>query len=182
MPQPSAPFADRLATPADAAAIAALMDAAIERLLGALMDPALVRATRESMGLDSQLIADGTYFVITAGEQLVASGGWSDRATLYGGDHAPVRDDTRLDPRTDAARIRAMYTHPDWARRGLGRRMLGLCEGAAAAAGFTRAGLAATPSGELLYAACGYEVRERTHKTSSDGLNVPLVMMEKALV
>ncbi|MFX8601172.1 GNAT family N-acetyltransferase, partial [Acinetobacter baumannii] len=84
------------------------------------------------------LIEDGTYFVVMDGERIVGSGGWSARATSYGGDHTPGRDPARLDPRRDAARVRAMYTDPDYARRGIGRRVLTLCEDAARQAGLGR--------------------------------------------
>ncbi|HWA63719.1 MAG TPA: GNAT family N-acetyltransferase, partial [Caulobacteraceae bacterium] len=114
----------RPARPADAPAIAALAEAAIAALLPAFLTPAQVAASRAIMGLDSQLIADGTYFLIEDGERIAAAGGWSRRATGYGGDHSPGRDAALLDPAVDAARVRAMYTHPDFVRRGLGRRIL----------------------------------------------------------
>ena len=83
------------------------------------------------MGLDTQLVDDGTYFVVTRAGVLAGCGGWSRRATMYGGDQSPGRNSALLDPAKDAARIRAMYTHPDFVRRGIGRLILSLCEGAA---------------------------------------------------
>lgn len=134
-----AEFIHRIATDDDIPAVAALMDRAIAQLQGAYLDRAQIAASRLSMGLDRQLIADRTFFVVESDGALAGCGGWSFRATLYGGDHAAVlRDDTPLDPARDAARIRAMYTDPAFVRRGVGRLVLSLCEQAALAAGFTR--------------------------------------------
>jgi GNAT superfamily N-acetyltransferase len=132
------------------------------------------------MGLDSQLIQDRTYFVVETGGRLAGCGGWSRRVTLYGGDHSPGRDAAPLDPASDAARVRAMFTHPDFARRGVGRLILGLCEAAAREAGFTRVELVATLAGEPLYAACGYREIERIADKRTQP-PVPLVRMGKAL-
>jgi len=133
------------------------------------------------MGLDRQLIDDGTYFIVECDDQLAGSGGWSRRATLYGGDHSPGRDAALLDPKKDPARVRAMYTSPDFARRGVGRLILELCEQAAKAEGFTRVELAGTMSGQPLYAACGYQVIE-PFEDDRGGVAVPLVRMGKALI
>src|SRR5688572_14195470 len=130
------------------------MDAAIAELQRGFLDPAQIESSRMIMGLDRQLIADGTYFVVEAGDRIAGCGGWSRRATLYGGDHTPGRDTALLDPATEAARVRAMYTHPDFARRGVGRLILTLCEAAARADGFRRVELMATLSGRALYAQC----------------------------
>jgi GNAT superfamily N-acetyltransferase len=112
---------------------------------------------------------------------LAGCGGWSRRATLYGGDHATsLREPRLLDPATEAARIRAMYTHPDFARRGIGRRVLSVCEDAARTAGFARVEMMATLAGEPLYRACGYAEIERT-AADVDGVEVPLVRMGKVL-
>jgi GNAT superfamily N-acetyltransferase len=172
----------RLATEADIPAIAALMDRAIEALQSPFLTPAEVAASRLSMGLDTQLIADRTYFVVEQAGQLAGCGGWSYRATLYGGDHsADLRDARPLDPGKDAARIRAMYTDPAFVRRGVGRLVLTLCEAAARAAGFRRAEMMATLAGEPLYRAAGYEEIERVVKMADQGTPVPGVRMGKAL-
>jgi GNAT superfamily N-acetyltransferase len=170
----------RLATPDDVPALTALMDQAIGALQRDFLDADQIAASRKLMGLDSQLIADGTYFVIEAGGEIAGCGGWSRRATLYGGDHSPGRDAHELDPASEAARVRAMYTRPAFARRGVGRLILGLCETAARAEGFTRVELAGTLAGEPLYAACGYSVIER-RADDRGGVPVPLVIMGKAL-
>ncbi len=175
-------FSHRIATADDIPAITTLMDRAIESLQRAYLSPEEVAASRLSMGLDTQLIADGTYFVIEDGNRLAGCGGWSHRATLYGGNHSTeLRDDRLLDPRTEPARIRAMYTDPDFVRRGVGRLILSLSEAAARAAGFSRAEMMATLSGEPLYLACGYEPIERVMKMTVEGPPVPGVRMGKML-
>jgi GNAT superfamily N-acetyltransferase len=127
-------FSHRLATEADILELRALMEAAIDARLPEFLTPAQVEVSRSIMGLDTQLIADRTYFVVedAASGRIAGCGGWSRRATLYGGDHSTSqRNAALLDMARDAARIRAMYTHPDFARRGVGRLILGLCEEAA---------------------------------------------------
>jgi GNAT superfamily N-acetyltransferase len=156
------------------------MDAAIGELQKGFLDPAQIEASRVIMGLDRQLVADGTYFVVQEGEAIAGCGGWSRRATLYGGDHTPGRDARRLDPATEPARVRAMYTHPDFARRGVGRLILSLCEAAARAEGFTRLELMATLSGRALYSRCGYADLEAV-EDARGGAAVPLVRMGKAI-
>jgi GNAT superfamily N-acetyltransferase len=140
-----------------------------------------VEASFEVMGLDTQLIDDATYFAIDDGAKLIGCGGWSWRTTLFGGDHTRGRDNARLDPTKDAARVRAMYTDPDYARRGVGRAILAACESAAREAGFTRVELMATLSGEPLYRACGYQTIEPTQATARKGVVVPLIRMGKSL-
>lgn len=108
----------RLATPEDAAALVALMDAAIVENPRAYLDWAQIESSKAIMGLDRQLIADGTYFVVEFAGVVVGCGGWSRRATLYGGDHSAGRDASLLDPATQPAKVRAMYTHPAYVRRG----------------------------------------------------------------
>src|SRR5258705_7063896 len=151
------PLNDRLAARSDIPKLRTLMNAAIGELLKPFLSPAKIDASFSVMGLDTQLIEDGTYFVIESGGRIVGCGGWSRRATLFGGDHSAGRDVALLDPRKDAARVRAMYTHPSFARKGVGRLILKLCETAAAREGFSRVELAATLAGEPLYRACGYE-------------------------
>jgi GNAT superfamily N-acetyltransferase len=133
------------------------------------------------MGLDSKLIEDRTYFAIEVGGRLAGCGGWSRRAPLFGGSHTAGRDDALLDPRTDSARVRAMYTHPDFARQGVGRLILKLCEDAAAHEGFRHAELAATLAGEPLYRACGYCEIARFEADTPSGVRVPLIRMGKSL-
>jgi GNAT superfamily N-acetyltransferase len=171
----------RVATFADEPTMRAIMDHAIGALLKPYLPPEGVAASFEIMGLDSQLIADGTYFAVLDGETIVGCGGWSRRATLFGGDHTAGRDAALLDPTRDAARVRAMYTDPAHTRRGIGRRILDACEQAARAEGFTRVELAATLAGEPLYRACGYEVLEPFTSRTSAGVEVPLYRMGKAL-
>lgn len=170
----------RLAGAGDVPALEAVMAAAIAELQRAFLTPAQIEASRTIMGLDRQLIADGTYFVVEADGQIAGCGGWSRRATLYGGDHTPGRDAALLDPATDAARVRAMYTRPAFARRGVGRLILTLCEGAARAEGFTRLELMATMSGRPLYLQAGYQDIEAI-EDSRGGAPVPLVRMGKAI-
>lgn len=175
-------FTHRIAATDDLPALRALMRLAIERLQREFLNDAQIAASHAIMGLDTQLVEDGTYFVVESGAALVGCGGWSRRATLYGGDHtAHQRNASLLDPSRDAARIRAMYTHPDHARRGIGRLILELCEAAAAADGFRRVELMATLAGEPLYRACGYHEIERLMSAPINGIAVPLRRMGKAL-
>lgn len=174
------PLSHRIATPDDAPALDAVMTAAIAELQRGFLDPAQIEASRAIMGLDRQLLADGTYFVVEAEGRIAGCGGWSRRATLYGGDHTPGRDAALLDPVVDAARVRAMYTHPDFARRGVGRLILQLCEAAARAEGFRRLELMATLSGRTLYSQCGYADIEAI-EDARGGAPVPLVRMGKAI-
>jgi GNAT superfamily N-acetyltransferase len=170
----------RLAVGADAPALDEVMRAAIGELMAGFLTPEQIAASHAIMGLDSQLIEDRTYFVVEADGRIAGCGGWSRRATLYGGDHSAGRDAALLDPAREPARIRAMYTHPEFARRGVGRLILSLCEAAASAEGFRRLALAATLAGQPLYAACGYRAVER-FEDERGGAPVPLVLMEKAL-
>jgi GNAT superfamily N-acetyltransferase len=176
-----APFAIRQACEADVGALQVLMNRAIGELLLPFLSPAQVRASFEIMGVDTELITDGTYFVVEDSGALVACRGWSRRATHFGGDHWMDRDARPLNPNTEAARVRAMYTHPDHARRGIGRAILTHCEGEAAAAGFCRVELVATLAGLPLYRACGYHETERFEVRAPGGVAVPLVRMQKHL-
>ena len=170
----------RLATQADLGALRLLMDAAISELQKPFLNEAQIASSRTIMGLDSQLIDDGTYFIVEAGGELAGSGGWSRRATLYGGDQSPGRSAALLDPAKDAARVRAMYTHPSHTRTGVGRLILTLCEEAARSEGFKRVELVATMAGEPLYRASGYEPLER-FMDDRGGVAVPLLRMSKLL-
>ncbi len=176
-------FTHRLATEDDLPAIRALMDLAIAQHLKAFLDPAQVELSKSIMGLDTQLITDRTYFLVEEDGRLAGCGGWSRRATHYGGDHSTSqRNAALLDMAKDAARIRAMYTHPDFARRGVGRLILQVCENAAREAGFKAVELMATMSGEPLYLACGYHPIQRIIAASKDGVDFPGVRMGKGLI
>jgi GNAT superfamily N-acetyltransferase len=168
----------RLATLDDVPVLTLLMDAAIAELQRGFLDDAQIAASRAIMGMDAQLIEDGTYFVVEVGSDLAGCGGWSRRATLYGGHRTPGRDSALLDPAVDPARVRAMYTSPAYARRGVGRLILSLCEAAAAAEGFTRLELMSTLAGEPLYTAYGFRPLERLIDATG-GVPVPIVRMEK---
>lgn len=170
----------RLATHADLDALRVLMEAAIAELQRPFLGPWEIEASRRIMGLDTQLIDDGTYFLVEVESAIAGCGGWSRRATLYGGDRSPGRDPALLDPARDAARVRAMYTDPAFTRRGVGRLILSLCEDAARAEGFARAELMATLAGEPLYRACGYSAVERL-TDDRGGTAVPLLRMTKLL-
>jgi GNAT superfamily N-acetyltransferase len=171
----------RVATPADVPLLFQLMERAVTGLLPAWLSPAQVEASRSIMGLDSQLILDGSYLIAELDGCAAGCGGWSGRATLFGGDHSHGLHNPRpLDPKTAPTRIRAMYTDPAFARRGVGRAILAACEDAARAAGFTRAELMATAAGEPLYRACGYAGLERLDYAVGE-VSIPLVRMGKKL-
>ena len=177
-------FTYRNATMDDVDAIRNLMDLAIYELQKDFLDKKQLDASHHFMGIDYTLIEDQTYFVIlhgegTADETIVGCGGWGKRATLYGGSHSAGRSAELLDPKTDRARIRAMYCHPDWARNGIGSLIMNICEGAAKEAGFTKMTMGATLAGEPLYNHFGYKAVERTVDVTDDGVEVPLIRMEK---
>ena len=137
------------------------------------------RATDIRLATEADL--PGLSALMAAGERLAGCGGWSRRATLYGGDHTnDVRDARLLDPATEPARVRAMYTHPDFVRRGVARAILGRCEAAAAAAGFRRVELMSTLAGEALYLEAGYRPIEPSGAKVGTVL-VPLIRMGKLL-
>ena len=168
----------RLATRDDMPVLVPLMDAAIEELQRGFLDADQIESSKAIMGIDRQLIDDGTYFVVEIDGTVAGCGGWSHRATLYGGDHSGGRDAALLDPATDPARVRAMYTHPAFTRRGVGRLVLEACEAAAAAKGFESLELMATRSGRPLYEAFGFEPVEDL-EDASGGAPVPLTRMRK---
>jgi GNAT superfamily N-acetyltransferase len=170
----------RLATMADLGELRALMHASITELQKPFLDSRQIESSRTIMGLDTQLIEDSTYFIVEANGQAAGCGGWSRRATLYGGDQTPGRNADLLDPMRDPARVRAMYTHPAYARQGIGRLILSLCENAARNEGFSAVELMATMSGEPLYLACGYSPVEQV-VDERGGAPVPLIRMRKDL-
>jgi len=139
-------------------------------------------ALGSALGVDSQLVRDGTYFLAKADGAPVACGGWSWRKTLFGADGGLAdREPQSLDPGRDAARIRAFFVHPDWARRGLGRTTLELCEAEARKCGFTSAELMATLSGERLYRSCGYLSQGSIQHILPGGVAIQFVSMCKRL-
>lgn len=179
----------RLALPADVPALRDLIDASVRGLQAQDYTPAQLEAALKTVyGVDSQLIADGTYFAVectsdaaVANPLIVGCGGWSRRKTLFGGDVWTRREDTLLDPRTDAAKIRAFFVHPDWARHGIGSMILEACESAARAAGFTRLEMGATLTGVPFYQVKGYRALENLEVPLNDGLSLPIVRMGKVL-
>jgi len=178
-------FRHRIAGPADVPAIAELMRASIEVNMAAFLSAAEIEAAKETMGVDATLIEDGTYFLVEADVDarpvLVGCGGWGKRRTLYGGNHTVGRDDSFSDPATEPARIRAMYTHPAWTRRGIGSLLLELGENAARAAGFRHIDLGSTVPGEPLYRARGYVELERINHRGANGELNTVIHMRKAL-
>jgi len=176
-------FTSRIAEQADLPALREVMRRSIETLQDDFLTTEQVRASHQVMGLDAQLVLDGTYFIVESGDRIAGCGGWSWRSTLYGGDESIVTREPRpLDPATEPARIRAMYTDPDFTRQGVGRLVLRLCEDAARAAGFRSATMMATMAGVPLYRACGYAEAEPRITADIGGVSVPLVRMEKRLV
>jgi GNAT superfamily N-acetyltransferase len=172
----------RLATAEDLPALRALIPDSVRALSQGFYTPEQIEsAIRYVFGPDTQLIADGTYFAAEAEGMIVGCGGWSRRRTLYGGDQMKDADDPLLDPATEAARIRAFFVHPQWARRGVGSAIMRACSDAAAQAGFQRLELMATLPGEPLYRAFGFEALERVETTLPDGVRVPFVRMDRAI-
>jgi GNAT superfamily N-acetyltransferase len=144
-------------------------------------DVQIEAALGTAFGVDSELIRDGTYFVAEAGAELVGCGGWSKRRTLFGGDAQPGRRSELLDPQRDAARIRAFFVHPNWARRGVGRAILERCELEARAQGFRSVELLATLPGHKFYRTLGYTGDERIAHELSDGVRIDFIPMSKPL-
>ena len=172
----------RNATLADKPALEALIALSARELSKGDYTPEQIEgALRGAFGVDTQLILDGTYFVVEIDGALAGCGGWSRRRTLFGSDARAERDASGLDPRTDAAKIRAFFIHPDYARRGVGRAILEHCEAAACAYGFTRFELMATLPGVRLYRACGYEGEERITYPVGEGVEIEFVPMSKTV-
>jgi GNAT superfamily N-acetyltransferase len=170
----------RLATVADLPAIRSLIEASVRGLSREVYTPQQIESGLAYVfGPDSQLIADGTYFVI--GSPLIAAGGWSYRHTRYGGDQMKQGPDRIIDPLTEPARIRAFFVHPDFARQGRGRQLFQACADAAGAQGFRRLTLSATLPGVPLYVACGFTAIERKDVLLPDGVTLPVVRMERPL-
>ncbi len=171
---------------ADVPRLREVIEASVRGLQANDYTPAQIEGALKSVyGVDTQLIADGTYFVaetdLLEGKTIVACGGWSKRKTLYGGDQFVAREDSLLDPARDAAKIRAFFVHPDWARRGIGGMILHACEKAAVDAGFTRLEMGATLSGVPFYRANGYLEIEKQQAPLNDGEVLPIVRMAKKM-
>lgn len=169
----------RPATPADLPALELLIRRSVRELSVGFYDARQIESgLRYVFGADTQLIADGTYFVVCdAHGTLAAAGGWSRRRTLYGGDQAKLGPDDLLDPAHEAARIRAFFVSPDFARQGLGRRLFTHCRDAARAEGFGALELMATLPGVPLYRALGFEALAPGDATLPDGVVLPMVRM-----
>ena len=189
----------REAVSTDIPVLRTLIDASVRGLQTQDYTPSQIESALATVyGVDTQLIADGTYFVaeaeasVVAGDSpaqpastaplIVGCGGWSKRKTLYGGDQWTGREAALLDPQRDAAKIRAFFIHPLWVRRGVGTMILEACENAAVAAGFTRFEMGATLTGVLLYQARGYVALENLGVPLANGESLPIVRMEKRLV
>ena len=175
------PFAIRRATHADRPALALLIARSARELGAGDYRPEQIEgALRGAFGVDTQLIDDGTYFVVEAHGKLVGCGGWSKRRTLFGGDAHQDRNASELDPKSDAAKIRAFFVDPEHARRGIGRALLERCESEARARGFSRFELMGTLPGVRLYQALGYVGSERVHYPVAPGITIEFVPMRKA--
>lgn len=172
----------RLATTEDLPQINHLVPSSVRTLSQDCYSAAQIEsAIRHVFGPDTQLIADRTYFVVTVGDRLAGCGGWSRWRKLYGGDQMADAAATRLDPKTEPARIRAFFVAPEFARLGIGTRILNASLEAAWHDGFRVAELVATLPGERLYAAHGFGVVERMVETLPDGVTIPFVRMRRSL-
>ena len=172
----------RVATLADAAAVDTLMKESATALFPRYYDERQsVSAIRYVAQVDRMLLADGTYFVLEAADELVGCGGWARRDRLYTGSGESDGDDRALDPATEAAKVRAMFVRADWTRRGLGRRILEECEAAARREGFRRLALMATLPGVPLYLAYGFQPLDEVEIALEDDVLLECVSMEKPI-
>lgn len=173
----------RRATHADVPQLTALVEHSVRQLSdGFYNDEQVASSLVHVFGVDSNLIHDGSYFVLEQHGTIVAAGGWSDRQTLFGGDQFATRGDGRLDATSEAARIRAFYVHPDHSRRGYAKRLLGICSAAAQRARFARLSLMATMPGEPLYRALGFVPGERIEYRMPDGVTLPMLPMTRSIL
>ena len=172
----------RRATPSDYSTLQDLV-ARSARALGAddYTPEQIEGALQGAFGVDTQLVRDGTYFVVEDGDRIIACGGWSYRRTLFGGDTGDGRDPEELDPATEAAKVRAFFVDPEYARQGIGRAILERCEAEALARGFERSELMATLTGARLYATFGYLPGEAIEHELAPNLSIRFVPMDKAL-
>lgn len=172
----------RLAQESDVPGLEALIPVSVRALQAPYYSPAQMEAALGPIfGVDRQLIRDGTYFVVEREGAIIGCGGWSRRRSLYGGDSGRAGEDEFLDPKRDAARVRAFFVHPAWARRGIGRSIMAACERAIEQAGFGAVEIVATLAGEPLYAAFGYAVIERYEIPLAGAMGLPAVRMTKRL-
>lgn len=174
----------RVATPEDTQAAQLVIAESARRLqTGDYTAPQIESAIKNVFGVDSRLVADGTYFVVEevadSGTRIVGCGGWSKRRTLYGGDNWHERTDDLLDPKRDAAKIRAFFIHPGYARRGIGTMLLTACENAARGAGFSRFEAGATLTGLKLFSARGYTAVQELIVPLEDGVSIRVMHMVK---
>lgn len=166
----------------DVSELEALIPDSVRTLQAAYYSTAQMEAALGPIfGVDRQLIRDGTYFVVEEERRIVGCGGWSLRRSMYGSDQGRQEEDLRLDPAVDAARIRAFFVHPAWARRGIGLSIMNACEQAITAAGFRKVEIVATLAGEPLYASFGCTVVERFEIPMAGGLGLPVVRMTKRI-
>jgi GNAT superfamily N-acetyltransferase len=174
------PIEFRLARLDDVPALEALIPLSARELLSSYCSRQQVEGALGTVfGVDTQLIRDGTYFVALAGQEVVGCGGWSKRKSPYGGDKVRETEDVLRDPRNEPAMIRAFFVHPDFARRGIGRKFVRLSERAAYDAGFAIIDIVATLAGEPLYASCGYAVVKRFEIPLVNGDSMPALQMRK---
>jgi GNAT superfamily N-acetyltransferase len=181
----------RVATAADVPKLRELIELSVRKLQAEdYTQNQIDNALKTVFGVDSQLVADGTYFVAEPRASKAASashsifagcGGWSKHATLYGGDQWSGREDTLLDPQRDAAKIRAFFVHPDWARQGIGSLILDACESAARQEGFTRCEMGATLTGVKFFSVRGYQAVKQIQVPIGNGEWLPVVQMEKSI-
>ena len=172
----------RLALPEDGESIEQLISLSVRTLQAEYYSVAQMDAAIGPVfGVDYQLIADGTYYVVEHDGKMVGCGGWSHRLATFGGDRDRLPSDASLNPQTDAARIRAFFVHPNWARRGLAREILMACEQAIQAAQFHQITMVATLAGEPFYQRHGYIVDERYEVPLLNGLSLPVVRMSKTI-
>lgn len=179
----------RPARTADIPVLNALIDASVRGLQAQDYTPLQIdRALATVYGVDTQLIADGTYLVAEARRTsadsdwvIAGCGGWSKRKTLFGADHYAGREDSLLDPRVDAGKIRAFFVHPAWARCGIGSLILEACENAARSAGFTRLEMGATLTGVPFYRIKGYTELETLQVALGDRTSMTIVRMAKGV-
>lgn len=181
----------RIATAADVPILPHVIEASVRGLQAAYYTPRQIELALHTVcGVDTQLVADGTYFAVEvianpaaycAKHLIVGCGGWSKRRTLFGGDQWSAREDDLLDPARDAAKIRAFFVHPDWGRKGVATMILDACEAAAKAAGFKRLEMGATLSGVPFYLAKGYAAIENVDVSLAGGESFAIVRMSKEI-